>query len=63
MLNLQLEKPSRGDWGSTCMKDLKELKIDLSLEEIKLMNKNKFTIILKQKIKENALEYLMKRWK
>ena len=61
MLNLQLEKPSRGDWGSTCMKDLKELKIDLSLEEIKLMNKNKFTIILKQKIKENALEYLLKK--
>ena len=42
-INLQFEKPSRGDWVSRCMKDLKELNIDLSLDKIKIMTKNKFT--------------------
>ena len=60
-LNLQFEKPSRGDWGSRCMKDLKELNIDLSLDKIKIMTKNKFKNILKEKIKENALEYLLRK--
>ena len=58
---LQLELPTKGDWVSTCMKDLKELKIFESLEEIKLMTKNQFRNLVKVRVKENALKYLTDR--
>jgi hypothetical protein len=57
-LNLQFEKPTRGDWASTCLKDLRELNISLSLEEIQQMTKYRFSNILKERIHENALKYL-----
>ena len=60
-LNLQFKKPTRGDWASTCIKDLQELDITLSLEEIKTMTKYKFSKMLKMKISENALNYLKKK--
>ena len=56
-----MEQPSRGDWASTCTQDLKELDISYSLEEIKLMTKDKFNRILKEKVKESALKYLLKQ--
>ena len=31
--NLQMNNPVKGDWVTTCMNDLKELKINLTLEE------------------------------
>ena len=55
---LQLNQPSKGDWASTCLLDIKELGIDKSLEEIKLMTKNKFMTILKESVKVISLEYL-----
>ena len=55
---LQLEFPTRGDWASRIIKDLEELEIKESLEEIKLMSKNKFNQILKNKLRVNALKYL-----
>ena len=59
-LNLQLEnKTEKGIWASTCLNDLKELRVNETLEEIKNMNKNKFKNMLKQRIKENALTYLI----
>jgi hypothetical protein len=60
-LNLQFKNPTRGDWASTCIKDLQELDLTLSLEEIKTMTKYKFSKMLKMKISENALNYLKKR--
>ena len=56
--NLQLEKPSRGDWASTCLNDLKELELEYSLEEIRLMTKSKYLNILKSRIQKNAFTYL-----
>ena len=56
--NLQFNRPTRGDWVSACLKDLKSLKITESFEEIKLMTKGKFNRILKERISENALKYL-----
>ena len=58
-LQLQFEHPTRGDWASTCSKDLKELNIDLSLEEITTISKQKFQRILKSAIRKNALDYLL----
>ena len=37
---LQLNQKSKGDWASTCMDALKELRITESLDEIKHMNQN-----------------------
>ena len=56
---LQLENPTRGDWTSTCQQDLKQLHISLTFNEIKNMTKSKFTSILKERISENALAYLV----
>ena len=50
--NLQIEKPCRGDWASTCLNDLKQLNLTLSMEEIKLMSKYKFATMLKSKIRK-----------
>ena len=58
---LQLESPTKGDWGSTCTKDLKELHISKSLEEIKLMTNSKFKNLVKDRVKKNAFEYLMNK--
>ena len=58
---LQIEQPTRGDWASTCLKDLTELRIDESLEEIKQMTKLKFNKLLKQRINENAVKYLTEK--
>ena len=40
-LMLQFQNPTRGDWASSCVKDLEDLKIDLSLKDIENMSKNK----------------------
>ena len=55
---IQLNNPTRGDWASTCQKDLKYLNIPLSHQEIQKMTKYKFTNLLKEKINEEALNYL-----
>ena len=53
--------PSRGDWASTCISDLNKLQITLTLDEIKLMTKDKYTRILKSKIESCAFEYLLSK--
>ena len=57
-LQLQLEQPTKGDWASTCLYDLKELQMNLTLEDIKLMSEQKFRNMLKSKVKESAFRYL-----
>ena len=39
ILMLQFEEPSKGDWASSCMQELKDLEIDLTLYEIKTISK------------------------
>ena len=58
---LQQENPVRGDWVSTCMKNMKALNINNSIEEIKEMSTFTFKSLLKQKCEENALKYLLKK--
>ena len=58
---LQLQRPSRGDWASTCLKNIKNLKILNTLEEIKIMPKRTFLNLLQKSIRENALIYLLKK--
>ena len=61
MFKLQYEMPTPGDWASLCMKDLEDLEISESLEEIKDMTKNKFSQMLKQKVNNRALKYLTEK--
>ena len=60
-LNLQLQNPSKTDWVSTCMNDLKDLNINLTLKEIKDMTGSKYREIIRLKCNELAYNYLMKR--
>ena len=46
------------DWASTCFKNMKELQIEMSREEIKALKKSKFRTILDEKIAPVALTYL-----
>ena len=57
-LQLQFQNPTRGDWGSTCLKDLEYLQIKMSLDEIKAVTVNKFKGMLNKSIEQRALQYL-----
>ena len=58
---LQTEQPSRGDWASSCSKDLIELDICLSFQDIQMLSKQKLSKILNDKIKTAALSYLTRK--
>ena len=58
-LFLQFENPTRGDWASSCLQDLKDLNIDMSLEDIQLSTKKQFNKTLKISIQKCAFEYLI----
>ena len=55
---LQLEIPTKGGWASSCLKDLRELEIKLSLKNIEEMPYNEFKRILKEIVREKAFLYL-----
>ena len=59
MLFLQFEKPTPGDWASRCLTNLQDIKLEITLEEIRTMTKQKYLRILKEKIFNSALEYLL----
>ena len=49
---IQYKNPTRGDWVSSCFKDLQYLNINLSIEEIQLMKKPEFRNFLKTSIEK-----------
>ena len=61
VLKLQLENPTRGDWASTCVKDLKQLELSENFQDIKRMKQTTFVKIVNTKIDEIALAYLKNR--
>ena len=56
--NAQIEQSKNTDWTSQVQKDIKELKINLSFEDIKAMSKNMFRNHIKKKIEIEAVIYL-----
>ena len=58
---LQIEKPTKFDWASTCRNNLKQLDINLSFEDIKKMTLNKYNNTVKDKCRKGAYKYLMKK--
>ena len=59
--SIQLNNPIKGDWVSSCLKDLSDLEIDKSIEEIKNMKRNEYKNIIKHSIEKKALEYLQSK--
>ena len=55
----QYENPIKGDWMSSCLRDLKYLNISLTIENIKAMKKNHFKRMLKESIENKARQYLL----
>ena len=54
----QWESLVKGDWVKTITEDMKELGIDLTMEEIAVTAKMRFKEIIKNKVKTKALQYL-----
>ena len=63
VLQLQVKQPTKGDWASSCLADLKLIKLTETFQDIKLMKKNKFEKMISTKIDIAALEYLTSRQK
>ena len=61
--HLQLDEPTRGDWASKCLQDLDELKISETFDEIRKMTHASFLSLIKSRLKENALKYLLEKRK
>ena len=55
---LQQNNPIKGDWVSTVIRDLSDLKIFDTFEEIRAMTRNNFRNLIKNRIQTEALEYL-----
>ena len=62
-IQLQIEKPTKGDWASSCLASLEYLNIKLSIEQIAIMKKNQFGKILKKAIYEKSVQYLLEKRK
>ena len=57
-LEIQMETAAKGDWISICIENLKELRINETLEEIEKMSHYKFKNLLNERTKNAALIYL-----
>ena len=56
--NAQLENSSKTDWTFQVKNYMKELEINLTMEEIHCMSKNMFKEYIRKKIESGALKYL-----
>ena len=61
MLELQFEKPTYGDWANKCLSDIENINLKLTLDEIRAMSKQKYIRMLKEKIFQSALKYLLEK--
>ena len=57
----QLKNPTKGDWVTSVMEEMDELELGLQLDDIKSMTKNSFRKIVKEKVQQKALEYLLNK--
>ena len=53
-LQTRLQTPTNKDWGSLVLKDMRELNINISIDEIEHMSKRAFKKIVKEQIKKHA---------
>ena len=58
---IQMKSPSKGDWVSMCLDNLKDLQIESSFEDIEKMSCTQFKNLLKEKVKSAAFIYLIEK--
>ena len=56
-----MKSPSKGDWVSMCLDNLKDLQIESSFEDIEKMLCTQFKNILKEKVKSAAFIYIIEK--
>ena len=57
----QPTEPTARDWLSPVLDDLVELKLELEIEQIQSMKKQKFKSLVKEAVKKRAFSYLVTR--
>ena len=62
-LQIQLQNPSKKDWGTQIKTDIEDLNMGTEIEEIKDMPKATLKKLVKAKVNENAFKYLMSKKK
>ena len=53
----QRRNPSKGDWVLTILDDLDKLNIDMTLDNIELMEKESFKTLVRETVEEKAFEF------
>ena len=57
----QIKNKSKKDWITTILKDIEELNLNVTFEDIKKMSKGHWTNIIKESIKYNVFRNLFRR--
>ena len=57
----QVTSPTPHDWVSTVLEDLEKNDFHIEIGEIRDMKKSKFKAIVKEKIRNGAFQYLLKK--
>ena len=57
----QMKTPSHNDWVSSVLEEMIELEIDLEIEDIRYMKKEKFKALVNEKVQEKAFQYLLEK--
>ena len=60
-LKAQMEEPLAGDWWLTARSDLEDLKLNLSLLDIRSMTKNKLKIFVNSAVEKEAFSWLLEK--
>ena len=60
-LKTQLDNPTAGDWGNSCLESMEALNMELDISDIKIMKKSTFNNLVKKKTCIKALEDLNKQ--
>ena len=55
----QCDSPTRGDWVSLVKQDIKDLELDMTLDQIKACSKETFKDIVKKHVTTAAFKYLI----
>ena len=55
---LQYQNPTKGDWPSSCLNNLKEMNINMNFKEIKEMKESSYREMIRMKCNEQAFKYL-----
>ena len=58
---IQLENLTKSNWAATCLNNLKEMNINMSIKEIIEMTTKKYKEMIKSKCNELAFKYLMNK--